>query len=184
MSSRTLGTSAKKKRAKNPATPPKPAARVPLCYISVCSEEDTDMGDNVRLDKVASSNAVEVALDGVSAVGVSWMIESVFSPLSTAPVLRSLDVYSPLPRVSSMEYLLRLAIVLLSTDPFLLFILVAASGPPLPAILQTHPNFSKRNIVYVLRAERTPVSLVGAALALSGNQLRSLRHGFAAFEAP
>jgi len=30
MSSRTLGTSAKKKRAKNPATPPKPAARPPL----------------------------------------------------------------------------------------------------------------------------------------------------------
>jgi hypothetical protein len=29
MSSRTLGTSAKKKRAKKPATPPKPAARTP-----------------------------------------------------------------------------------------------------------------------------------------------------------
>lgn len=49
-------------------------------------------GDDVRLDEVAGGNAVEVALDGVPAVGVSWLIEHVFSPLSAAPVLRILDV--------------------------------------------------------------------------------------------
>lgn len=64
MSSRTLGTSAKKNRAKKPATPPKPAAMVPLCGVSMCSG-GVDGKLDVLLDQVAGGDAVEVALNGV-----------------------------------------------------------------------------------------------------------------------
>lgn len=90
MSSRTLGTSAKKKRAKNPATPPKPAAMVPLFCVSVHSEIWEVKGVDIQLDQVAGGDAVEVTLDGVSAVAVSWPVMRVLSPISApSPLKRS-----------------------------------------------------------------------------------------------
>lgn len=77
MSSRTLGTSAKKNRAKKPATPPNPAARVPLYYVSASS--GTGKVD-VQLDEVAGGDAVEVTLDGVPGGRVSSSPEHVLIP--------------------------------------------------------------------------------------------------------
>lgn len=82
MSSRTLGTSAKKNRAKKPATPPNPAARVPLYYVSASS--GTGKVD-VQLDEVAGGDAVEVALDGVPGGHVSSSPEHVLIPPPAAP---------------------------------------------------------------------------------------------------
>ena len=76
MSSRTLGTSAKKNRAKKPATPPNPAAKVPLYYVSASSRAGKV---DVQLDEVTSGDAVEVALDGVPGGHVSSSSEHVWS---------------------------------------------------------------------------------------------------------
>jgi hypothetical protein len=68
MSSRTLGTSAKKKRAKKPAAPPNPAARTPLQCVSrgfwACRECLSD----ILLCSCADGDAVVVLRNGVSVV--------------------------------------------------------------------------------------------------------------------
>jgi hypothetical protein len=75
MSSRTLGTSAKKKRAKKPATPPNPAARAPLGYVRICvwhvRWEEAPWNGDVLLCGCADGEAVIVLRNGVSVVVVS-----------------------------------------------------------------------------------------------------------------
>jgi hypothetical protein len=71
MSSRTLGTSAKKKSAKKPATPPKPARRVPLRLGSVGKFVGVGRGMDVRFDECACGEAVVVLGDGVSVTMLS-----------------------------------------------------------------------------------------------------------------
>lgn len=166
MSSRTLGTSAKKNRAKKPATPPNPAARVPLYYVSASS--GTGKVD-VQLDEVAGGDAVEVALDGVPGSRVSSSPECVDPSARCSPASIS-------PRQAAAAHLPDEPVFRSQTYVFLLFLHNAAAPlhrvPTVYPLSPPHPSspLTKKTRVYVLGTKGTPVSLIRAAVALSSHQ--------------